>query len=231
MTLPLVLVPGLACTGDLYRHQLSRLGTARPVMVADHTRDDTMGAIAERLLAAAPERFALGGVSMGGYVAFEVLGRAPQRVARAIFMSTSARPDTPARSEGRRAQVKAARAGHYREGTMALWPLLVHPARFEDLALRALTADMADEVGVDGFARQIEAIIGRADSRPLLASIACPTLVIVGAQDALIPPENGAEIAVGIPGARLETLADCGHMTPAEKPETVTRLIGDFLAA
>ena len=88
---------------------------------------------------------------------------------------------------------------------------------------------MADETGAEAFVRQQTAIIGRADSRPDLARIACPTLVVVGDGDELIAPENSVEIAGGIPGARLVTIAECGHLSTLERPAQVTAALAEWL--
>src|SRR5215467_3437897 len=93
--LPVVLIPGLNCSARLYAEQIPALWRFGPVQVADHTRDDTMAAIAERILAAAPPRFALAGLSMGGYIALEIVRHAPQRIARLALLDTGARADTP----------------------------------------------------------------------------------------------------------------------------------------
>ena len=229
--LPIVFVPGLHCTGRIYAHQVETLSSTHPVMLANHWSATDMAAIANQILDVAPPSFALVGTSMGGYVSFEILRRAPERVAKLVLMSTSARPDTPERSAGRRNQVAAIRASGPRAGAKALWPMLVHPARHEDHALQNLFIDMSEELGVEAFARQIEAIIGRSDSRPLLPQIGVPTLVVVGRDDVLIPPEHGREIAAGVRGARLEEVPHSGHMCMVERPETVTRLLESFLSA
>lgn len=227
--LPIVFIPGLMCTGRIYQHQAETLGQSRPVVLANHWSHDTMAGIAKSILDVAPERFALAGTSMGGYAALEIMRQAPQRVAKLILMSTSAKPDAPERSADRRKQVEGARKHGLRAGTKALYPKLVHSARHEDAPLLTTFIEMAEQLGVDAFARQIEAIIGRADSRPTLNTIAVPTLVIAGKDDALITPDNSEEIAAGIKGARLELVAHCGHMGMIEMPETYTRLIGEFL--
>lgn len=227
--LPIVFIPGLMCTGRIYRHQAETLGQKHPVLLANHWSHDAMVGIAKSILDAAPERFALAGTSMGGYAALEIMRQAPQRVSKLILMSTSAKPDTPERSADRRKQVEAARKHGMRGGTKALYPKLVHPARHEDTPLLTAFIEMAEQLGVEAFARQIEAIIGRADARSALADITAPTLVIAGKDDTLITPDNSEEIAGGIRGARLELVEHCGHMGMIEKPETYTRLISDFL--
>lgn len=227
--LPIVFIPGLMCTGRIYQHQAETLGQTRPVVLANHWSHDTMAGIAKSILDVAPDKFALAGTSMGGYAALEIMRQAPQRVAKLILMSTSAKPDAPERSADRRKQVEGARQYGLRAGTKALYPKLVHPARHEDAPMLSTFIEMAEQLGVEAFARQIEAIIGRADSRPALNTIAVPTLVIAGKDDALITPDNSEEIAAGIKDARLELVAHCGHMGMIERPETYTKLIADFL--
>lgn len=229
MPLPLVLIPGLMCTGRIYARQVEQLGGKLPIMIGNHWSHGSMAEIAAHILSLAPERFALGGTSMGGYVAFEMLRQAPDRIEKLVLMSTSAKPDAPEKTAVRRQQVEGMRKHGPRASAKLGYPPLVHPARHEDMVLRDIFLDMAEELGADAFARQIEAIIARADSRPDLAKIDKPTLVIAGADDALIPPENSTEIANGIGGARLEIVPACGHMGMVEKPETYAKLLADFL--
>jgi pimeloyl-ACP methyl ester carboxylesterase len=231
MALPIVLVPGLLCTARLYAEQIPALQRLGPVTVADHTRDDSMAAIAERILADAPPRFGLAGLSMGGYVAFEIVRQAPERVTRLALLSTSARLDPPQITERRRRQIALAQEGRFGAVADMQFPLLVHRSRLDDDGLETLVRLMADEIGAEAFVRQQTAIIGRADSRPDLAAIACPTLVVVGDGDELIAPENSVEIADGIPGARLVTVAECGHLSTLERPAQMTAALTEWLQA
>jgi pimeloyl-ACP methyl ester carboxylesterase len=226
-SLPVLLIPGLADSPRLYQAQLPRLYRVGPVMVADHTRDETIAGIATRVLAHAPARFALVGLSMGGYTALEIMRRAPERVVRLALLNTSARPDTPESTERRLSAIAAAERGEFRALTMSLWPNMVHPIHAGDLALKRVYVDMHLAVGAEAFVRQQRAIIGRIDSRPSLAKIRCPTLVIVGDEDKLTPRELAEELANGIPGAQLRVLSTCGHLSALEQPEAV----GDALLA
>lgn len=230
-SLPIVLVPGLLGSPRLYAEQIPELWRTGPVTVADHTRDDSMGAIARRILQSAPERFVLAGLSMGGYICFELLRQAPKRIAKLVLLDTSARPDTPELSEQRRSQIDMARDGRLNELTDMLFPRLVHARRWGDESLRRTLRVMAQEVGVTGFAHQQMANIGRPDSRPGLAAIRCPTLVLVGDGDMMTPPERAEEIANAIPRARLSVIRDCGHMSTLEQPAAVTRSMVEFLTA
>jgi len=229
--LPIVLVPGLLTSPRVYAAQLSALWQHGPVTIADNTRDDTMAAIASRILADAPPRFALAGLSMGGYICLEILRQAPNRIARLALLDTSARPDTPELTQRRQAQMALARSGRFAEIADQQFPLLIHPARHHDPAARELIRLMASETGPEAFIRQQQAIIGRADSRPGLGAIGCPTLVLVGDADQLTPPELSAEIADGIPGARMIVVAGSGHLTPLDQPEQVTKALVEWLQA
>lgn len=229
-SLPIVLVPGLLASPRLYAEQIPELWRLGPVTVANHTWDDSMGGIARRILASAPPRFALAGLSMGGYICFEVLRQTRKRVARLVLLDTSARPDAPEQSEQRRSQIEMARAGRLGEVADLLFPRLVHARRWGDESLRRVWRAMVQEVGPEGFINQQTAIMGRPDSRPGLAAIRCPTLVIVGDGDLLTPPERAEEIASGIPDARLAVIRDSGHLSTLEQPAAVTKAMVEFLS-
>jgi pimeloyl-ACP methyl ester carboxylesterase len=229
-SLPVVLIPGLLASARLYAAQIPELWRRGPVMVADHTRDPTMEGIARRLVAAAPPRFALCGLSMGGYIAFEVVRQAPERVARLALLDTAARADTPEATAMRHAQMALAAAGRLGEVLEQQVARTVHPAHRGDPGLREINKLMAEDVGPEAFGRQQKAIMGRPDSRPTLATIACRTLVLVGEQDELTPPDRAIEMAQGIAGAQLVTVPECGHLSTLEQPRAVTRALLDWLA-
>lgn len=229
MTTPLLLVPGLGCTARLYAPQVAVLADVAETHIVDHGRHATIAEIAAAALSTAPPRFALAGLSMGGYIAFEMMRQAPERITRLALLDTMARPDSPAIRERRLRQLDMIADGRYGEVSEALLPLLVHSARLEDEALVAVIDEMAEETGAERFARQMRAIMGRADSRPTLGSIRCPTLVLVGAEDALTPPELAGEMHEGIPGSRLVVVPDCGHLSTLERPEAVTAALRAWL--
>lgn len=225
--MPIVLIPGLFCTARLYVEQIPALWQCGAVTVADHRRDDSMAQIARRILENAPPKFALAGLSMGGYIAFEIMRQAPERVAKLALLDTAAQPDTPESTRVRKEQIEQARNGGYGKLVRAALPMLLH--RQSDEALRNAVIQMAEESGTDVFIRQQQAIMGRADSRPTLASIACPTLVVVGEQDKLTPPERSKEIAAGIAGAQLVIVPECGHISTLEQPQAVTQALVNWL--
>src|SRR5439155_21766653 len=133
------------CSARLYTEQVPALWGCGPVTIADHRRDDSVKAIAARILAMAPPRFALAGLSMGGYIAFAMVREAPERVARLALLDTSARPDTAEQSERRRGLIALAEGGRFSELPDLLLPVFVHRNRQGDEALRAIVRTMADE--------------------------------------------------------------------------------------
>jgi pimeloyl-ACP methyl ester carboxylesterase len=225
----LLLLPGLLCDARLWRDQAAALaGRARPV-VADLTRDDSLDAMARRALDSVEGRFALCGLSMGGYAALALWRLAPHRVSRLCLMDTSARPDTPAEARRRRGLMSFAARGRFRGVTPHLLPRLVHPDRLGDAALAEAVTGMAERVGPDAFLRQQRAILGRPDSRPDLGAIAVPTLVAVGSDDVLTPPDLAEEMAERIPGAVLRVIPEAAHLPPLETPATVNELLKSWL--
>lgn len=223
-----VFVPGLLCTGELYAPQIEVL-TTLDAFVGDHKSDDTMGDIARNILEGAPEKFVLIGLSMGGYISFEIMRQAGTRVQALILLDTGARPDDPAKAEQRKALVDLARDEGIDPVVDELTPHFLAERHHGRDDLRIIVRRMAHDTGAMAFARQQAAIMSRPDSRPTLSDIVCPTLVIVGEEDTLTPPELAQEIADGIGDAKLEVIPECGHLATLEQPEAVTAAIQSFL--
>lgn len=232
MTAPsqnLILIPGLLCDARLWAHQTRHLADCATIRIADTLQDDSVEDMAARLLADAPDHFALAGLSMGGYVAQEVMRQAPERVSKLALLDTSPRADTPEQTTRRRGLIELARKGRFKGVTPRLMPLLIHADRMDDAALTQTVMDMAAAVGQEAFIRQQTAILNRPDGRADLARIRVPTLIIVGRQDELTPLDLAAEAAEGIPNARLAIIEECGHLSTLERPQAVTALMRDWL--
>lgn len=230
-SLPIVLVPGLLCTPRLYAEQLPHLWTFGPVTIADHRRDADVESIARRILASAPPRFALVGLSMGGYLANTITRLAPERVERLALLSSGARADTPEATERRKKQIALTEAGRFHEIPDLLMPLFLHERRQSDAGLQRIVKLMAAETGPEAFVRQLRALMSRPDARPFLPNVRCKTLVLVGDGDTLTPPELSNEIAGLIPDSRLVVVPDCGHLSTLEQPEAVTKALVEWLKA
>lgn len=222
MTVPTLLIPGLGCTTEIWSGQLAALWGRGPVTVADHTSGDSIGAIAASILETAPPRFAMAGISMGGYIAFEILRRAPERVRGVALVDTQASPDSPEATAKRRDAIALVEAGKFAQVLANAFPLAVHPDHIGDPSLRDLHRRMSLANGPDVYIAHQNAIIARPDSRPDLAGIAVPTTVVVGVEDRLTPLALSQEMAAAIPGATLEIIADAGHLALAEQPAATT---------
>jgi len=223
-----VFVPGLLCTGELYAPQIEVL-TGLDSVVGDHRTAETMSEIARGILETTPDRFVLFGLSMGGYVSFEIMRQAGERVQALVLLDTGARSDDPAKTEQRKALVTQAQNEGVDPVVDQLTPHFLAQRHHRRDDLKIIVRRMAHDTGAMAFARQQRAIMTRPDSRPSLGAIACPTLVIVGNEDTLTPPEMAREICDGIPGAQLSVIEKCGHLATLEQPEAVTAAIRSFL--
>jgi pimeloyl-ACP methyl ester carboxylesterase len=228
-TMPILLVPGLGGTPRIYAPVIPALWRFGPVTVANHIRDDNMGAIARRILTEAPPRFALAGHSMGGYIAFEIMRQAPERVIKLALLNTQARPDAPEAIERRLAMIKVIEGGGFTAATDTLYAMLVHSSRRDDAALKKVVHAMADDIGPEAFVRQVQAVMARPDSRPTLAAIACPTLVLTSDQDGIISSSLSVEMADAISAAKLVTIPDCGHLSQIEQPQAAADALVEWL--
>lgn len=228
---PLVLVPGLLCDPLLWQAQIALLADVADCWVADHRGPESMEALARKVLDDAPfDRFALAGLSMGGYVALEMAHQAPARIGRLALLDTSARADAPEQSTRRRELIELAERGRFIGVSEALLPLLVHRDRLADAALVATIKTMARNTGRRAFIAQERAIMSRRDSRTMLRSMSWPTLVLCGRDDKLTPLGLHEEIAALVPRATLEIVEDCGHLSTLEHPARVAQAMRAWLA-
>jgi pimeloyl-ACP methyl ester carboxylesterase len=225
---PLLLLPGLTNDERVWRAVMSRLDSNVDASVGDVRTRDTMSALAAEVLSRAPDRFAIAGLSMGGYCALEILRQAPERILGLALVDTSARPDTPESKANREKQIERARTDY--PGLVAeVLPKWIHPSRLHDADVGEVARDMALDAGPEIFTRQQRAIMSRVDSRPLLPAIRCPAVVVYGRDDALIPTEVHEELARGIPGAQLIAIDSCGHLAPLERPAAVADALADWV--
>ncbi|MHA3104793.1 alpha/beta fold hydrolase [Acinetobacter sp. ANC 3791] len=225
-----VFIPGLLNDEKLWQHQTNALSQHMNVMIADLSQDDNLPAMAKRILNQAPEKFALVGLSMGGYVAFEVLRQAPKRVIKLALFDTSARPDSVTSAKHRQATIHSLKVGKFMGVTNKLLPQIIHPSRVHDPIGEEIKA-MAQRIGGSGFINQQKAILGRIDSRPFLADIHIPTLVAVGENDLVTPVKLAQEMHEGIQNSQLHIFKHCGHLPPLECPEETTALLQRWLAS
>lgn len=238
---PLLLLPGLACDRAVWAPLLPLLDGVADCRVADYGELASIPAMAERVLASAPPRFALAGHSMGGRVALEIMRLAADRVERlAVFDSGfQARPRGAAglleRDQRHALLALAARDGMRAMGLEWLKGML-HPARLADQQLTGAVADMVARHSPQVFAAQIAALLARPDATGVLRAIRCPTLFGCGRQDAWSPLARHVEMAALVAGSRLAVIEESGHMAPMERPvqcaaQLVAWIQGDSVAA
>jgi pimeloyl-ACP methyl ester carboxylesterase len=229
-----VLVPGLMCDETVWSHQITALGKSCDIQVAEHGLSNSLGAMAQRILDNAAPGFALVGHSMGGRVALEVMARAPERVTRLALLDTGYEALAPGEPGDRE------KAGRYRllemarrEGMLAMaqdWARgMVHPARLADADLMQAIHSMIASAGVAKFEAQISALLARPDRTDLLATLRVPTLVACGREDSWSPLSRHEQMARLIPGSRLVSIHDCGHMSTMERPEAITAALMAWL--
>lgn len=216
---PLVLLPGMGCTPDLWADLDLEAEPVTPVL-----EEPDLVAEVERLLAVLPERFALAGLSLGAIVAMALVQRAPERVSRLCLMSTNPYPPSPDQLSGWGEQRQLVAAVSARELQSVLVPWLLSPTVVErrpDLVDRVLA--MAEELGADRYDAQLRMQGTRVDQRPGLQQVGCPTLVIAAADDRLCSVQRHQELVDLIPRARLQVLKRCGHLSPLEEPAAVSK--------
>jgi pimeloyl-ACP methyl ester carboxylesterase len=231
VSLPVLLVPGLDCSARVWAAQIPALWQYGPVTIADHTRQDSVDGIAAHILATAPPRFALAGVSMGGYVALAIQRAAPERIERLALVDTSAIADDEDRKETRRRLQQLEREDRFEEILAGGWESLVHPDNLDNEELKDVMREMRRETGKEASIRELQAVMDRPDSRDQLSAIAVPTLIAVGDKDGTTPPELSRQMAAAIPGSRLAVVPGAGHLALLEQPEAMSRELVAWLSA
>ncbi|RZT56114.1 pimeloyl-ACP methyl ester carboxylesterase [Sphingomonas sp. BK036] len=210
---PLMLLPAMGCDGQLWARQIVDLAGLAQVEFGDLSQDDTLSAMAARVLESAPPRFAVAGVSLGGYVAMEMVRQAPERVTRIALFGTRGSMDVRPRTVAGQGMLATAPAADPRLSANVSGPAQA----------------MADRVGPVVFERQQRALLARPDISEAIAAIAVPTLVAVGDRDRICTPDDALALSLRIAGARFHLLRGCGHLAPMERPGEVTAVLRQWL--
>ena len=225
----LLLLPGMMCDERLFAPQIDALGVRRDIVVPDFGDADSMAGIAAHILAHAPAGFALGGVSMGGILAMEIMRQAPERVSHLALIDTNPFAEVDAVRHRRGPQMDAVRQG----GLEAIMRDEMKPAYFTHLedsrALRDLCLAMALSVGPEAFLRQSLALRDRPDYSETLRRVTCPALILCGRHDSLCPVERHTAMKAMIPHARLHIVEGAGHLPTIEAPDEVNLALHDLL--
>lgn len=229
---PLLLLPGTLCDARLWRAVRAALPRGLDGICLEWDDETDAAAAARRVLASAPPRFALAGMSMGGSVALEICAQAAERVAGLALVGSQPRGETTERTQARSTSVDFARA-HGIEMLVQeqLWPIYVHPDRRDDPAMQELVVSMASDAGFAAYERQHRLLASRRDHSATLAALDVPVLIAAGDSDALCPPALQAQMAaVARRSVRVE-FRRCGHLAPLEAPSPLAAALADWLAA
>jgi pimeloyl-ACP methyl ester carboxylesterase len=219
----------MMCDARLFAPQIAALSRDRAIHVAPLTAHDTTAALATEVLAHAPPRFALAGLSMGGIVAMEIVEQAPDRVARLALLDTNPRAETPEAQARRAPQIAAAEAGHLaRVMRDEMKPNYLAPGAGQ-AAILDLCLQMALDLGPTVFVRQSRALRDRPDRQETLRAVRVPTLILCGAEDRLCPPERHELMHGLIPGSRLVMVPCAAHLPVLEQPGPTTAALQDWL--
>lgn len=226
-----MLVPGLLCDDTLFAPQVEALSDLAQCWIPGLLSEESMSAMARKVLRDVPfDRFALAGLSMGGYVCMEIMRQAPERVTGLGLLDTRAAVDVPEETRRRHELVRLAQTARtFQPVTKLMLPLLMHPSRQQDKVLVKAITDMAERVGVEAYVLQQRAIMSRPDSRSDLRRVRVPSIVVCGRQDALTTLAQHEEMAALIPGAELVVIEECGHISSLERPEEVTAALRNWL--
>ena len=187
----------------------------------------TLAAWADRLLREHEDDLLPVGVSMGGYLAFELWRQAAERIRALVLADTRASPDTLERKQARDETIRVLGEEGFDPFWEALAPKLF--ARGADRELVARARAIAADQPVTGLVAALEAVRDRPDSRPTLATIDVPTLVVVGEEDALTPPSDADELEEAIRRARLVRIPGAGHLAILERPDEFEGSLLGFL--
>lgn len=227
-----VFLPGTLCDERLFAPQIAALSPYADCLVGDVAAADSLKECARHILAAAPARFALCGLSWGGIIALAILRQQPERVQRLALLNCNARPASEATRARQQRFVGMSQLGEFRAITTDfLKDAMLHPQHRQDLQLRRTVLAMAEAVGRQRFFNQVKAQLNRPDARPALGRIRCPTLVIAGREDEVCTVAMHEEIAAAIPDAELLILERCGHLSALEQPALVNEALLRWITA
>ncbi|MEO9777368.1 alpha/beta hydrolase [Roseibium sp.] len=232
MTEPLVLVPGLQSDASSWLPLMERLGLHFPLIVPrGHQFSPSIAEMAETVARQSPDRFHLTGWSMGGYIAFEILRRWPERLISLTLIATTAAPETPDSRIRRRDALDRARHQGLRDyQTVNLKNCLFDPEKYDRERLEAMV-QASETLGYEALAIQTRAIMARPDSRSSLAACACPLTILAGAEDQIISVRHSREMHALVPNSQLHIIPDCGHCPPIEYPDLVAEKLTARLGA
>ena len=229
MKTPVVFLPALLCNAGLFIHQIKTMESECDFYVPDLGLDENVSDAAARVLKRAPERFVLGGISMGGYVALEIMRQAPERVRGLILADTNAHADPEAAREKRLKAIETAREKGIEPLIKPTLLDIIAPEHRSNDVTRHILERMAELTGVDKYVNEQKTIMSRPDSAASIGKIDCPVLVVGGEKDALSPPDALDAMTRLIPRAAHVVIRNAAHLPPLENPAAFTAALRAFI--
>jgi len=233
--LPLILLPGALCTAAVFKHQIQILANASVKMYSPNA--DTIEAIAEHLLSTIHGDCYVAGLSMGGFVALEMIKQQPHRVKKLILFNSGYKAELQQNKDRRFAEIEAVQSGQLSAEELietAYYPLYFRPQRVAERFELNTVLEMAKELGAKAVANQYTALNNRADYTEVLQSVTCPTLIATGEYDTVCKPERHQTmynlVSVSNNNAELHILKDCAHLSTLENPDKVNQILKQWLA-
>ncbi|MCB2156791.1 alpha/beta hydrolase [bacterium] len=230
---PVILLPGLALDERLFEPILGCLTDRFRVVVVRIAQAGSLPAAARRIEAVADacgfSRFALGGLSMGGYVCFEFARLAPERLRALCLMNTAAKGDSVLAAARRRSVVRLCERGRYDLVVRPFLNRILSPRHAANPEIAARVLAMTNDAGPETMSADTQAIAARGDYDAVPPIIRCPTMILCGYDDMLTPPKESERMAAAISGSELHILDDCGHLSPLEQPRAVGHILAHFL--
>lgn len=225
----LVFIPGTLCNADLFDAQLSFFEKEFCCVVADHSTSNDLETLSQRILNGVRGDILVIGLSYGGIIAMEMMRQASERIVGLVLMNTTYKQPSVRTREAQERFVGMAYMGKFEEITKDfLKDYMLHPEKQKDQSLRQRILKMAVLTGKENFFNQIQAQLGRPDSRLDLETYTCPVLLIAGNEDLACPPSLHEEMSDLIPNSDLFVLKDCGHLSPMERPNEVNQILNDW---
>jgi pimeloyl-ACP methyl ester carboxylesterase len=224
----LVLIPGVGGDSVLWQFQMRHLADLARMTVPDLSSCSSRKEMADKVLSSVSGPFAMAGISMGGWVGFEVAAREPDRITKFAPIATWARPNPMAESFQKEA-LRKMKEGFFKEFLSTLDAFPVSPAKLSDSHFFEFLKSHMRNVQENVYLRQFEAYLNDYDSRRLLTRIICPTLVIAGRDDPMFTVDEHVFIADHIKSAKFAIIEDCGHYVTIEQPQALSALLRYWL--
>lgn len=224
----IVLIPGALATPEFWHHQEHHLQRKMRIHHAPDFPGQSIAEMADKIIRNLPEKFTLIGFSLGGYIALELIRQIPHRIEKLVLINSAAKAVCERGQLERERSLDLISKGKFDFLINLIFKNSIHDKnKYHELL--PLLKTMAQEIGAERYMQQLTAILNKPDQTELLSTIKCPTLLIASIEDNVMPIERSEHMAAQIKHSKLVYLENCGHMAPLEQPDTINRMLSDWL--